>query len=200
MTRTLSARAWKVVRSRRGDEERTATSVFQRVLAVMVTCRCWLPVGIRGPGEMGFHEVRVSGPSALSSRSESAVKGGPIGPSAASREAAPLTAGTRRLRSQRYLGVIGRAGLIDRGSRPRFIALGAEHLGASPVFASGALSRAVGESQVRAGRGFATSALLTGVRGRVPDRPIAHLRCTAGSAGLVLEPRLQASARRPRLG
>jgi hypothetical protein len=44
-----------------------------------------------------FHEVRVSGPSLQSSRSEPTVKGGPSGPSEASREAAPLTAGERRL-------------------------------------------------------------------------------------------------------
>ena len=48
----------------------------------------------------GSDEVRVSGPSLPSSRSGPAVKGGPTGPSEASREAAPLTAGKRRLRSE----------------------------------------------------------------------------------------------------
>src|SRR5450755_2421471 len=47
---------------------------------------------------VGFDEVRFSGPSLPSSRSGPAVKGGPAGPSEASREAAPLTAGERRLR------------------------------------------------------------------------------------------------------
>jgi hypothetical protein len=49
-----------------------------------------------------FDEVRVSGPSLPSSRSGPAVKGGPTGPSEASREAASLTAGERRLRSRSY--------------------------------------------------------------------------------------------------
>jgi len=46
---------------------------------------------------VGFDEVRVSGPSLPSSRSGPPVKGGPTGPSAASREAAALTGGERRL-------------------------------------------------------------------------------------------------------
>jgi hypothetical protein len=46
-----------------------------------------------------FHEVRASGPSLPSSRSDRAVKGGPSGPIEASREAAPLTG--RELRAQR---------------------------------------------------------------------------------------------------
>jgi len=47
----------------------------------------------------GFDRVRVSRPSLPSSRSGPAVKGGPTGPSEASREAASLTAGKRRLRT-----------------------------------------------------------------------------------------------------
>ena len=50
-------------------------------------------------GRRAFDEVRVSGPSLPSSRSGPAVKGSPTGPS---REAAPLTAGERRLRSRSY--------------------------------------------------------------------------------------------------
>jgi hypothetical protein len=53
-------------------------------------------------GRRAFEEVRVSGPSLPSSRSGPAVKGGPTGPSEASREAAPLTAGERRLRRRSY--------------------------------------------------------------------------------------------------
>jgi hypothetical protein len=51
------------------------------------------PEYICAPSVGGPHEVRVSGPSLPASRSESAVKGGPTGPS----EAAPLTAEERRL-------------------------------------------------------------------------------------------------------
>jgi hypothetical protein len=60
-------------------------------------------------GSDGSDEVRVSGPSLPSSRSGPAVKGGPTGPSEASREAAPWTAGQRRLREQNYPGTRRRA-------------------------------------------------------------------------------------------
>jgi hypothetical protein len=63
-------------------------------------------IHLRSSGRRAFEEVRVSGPSLPSSRSGPAVKGGPAGPSEASREAAPLTAGERRLRSRNHLGFI----------------------------------------------------------------------------------------------
>ena len=56
-----------------------------------------MPECIGSPSGRGFDEVRVSGPPLPFSRSGSAVKDGPSGPSKASREAAPLTAGERRL-------------------------------------------------------------------------------------------------------
>ena len=62
----------------------------------------------------GSDEVRVSGPSLPSSRSGPAAKGGPTGPSEASREAAPLTAGERRLRTSDYPGA--RAGRERRAA------------------------------------------------------------------------------------
>jgi hypothetical protein len=77
-----------------------------------------------------FHGVRVSGPSLPCSRSDRAVKGGPTGPSEASREAAPLTAGERRLR--RDEPVLGQpsswaisTSLLKAAPTPTFVLAGA---------------------------------------------------------------------------
>ena len=132
-------------------------------------------------GRTGSDEVRVSGPSLPSSWSESAVKGGPTGPSEASRETAPLTAEERRLwpAVDRLLRVSQRGGPCEQQATTKSAELRA--------FRANRVSRRDGdETRWPAERGTdfrGRSALLPGIASaRRRPRPTARRETRASSS------------------